>query len=350
MPSRRVKLSDIADQLGVSVSTVSRVLSGQARQYRIGAKTEKAVRLRAAALNFAPSQIARNLRSQSTQSIGLLIPDLSNPFFAGIAHAVTQFAAGQGYTVLLCDSLEQSDREAESVKLLRQRQVEGLIICPVGQRSAPLRTLAETDLPTVLVDRYFDDLALPYVTSDNHRAAQAATEHLIRRGHRRIACLCGLPRTSCNDDRLAGFRAAMSAHGLRIDRSLIVGDGFGRDNGYAHTQQLLDSARPFTALFAFSNLLALGAIDALRATGRAVPEDVSILCFDDHPYADHLATPMTAVAQDNLAMGRRAAERLFARIQNKQKIPHKSLIPTRLIPRASVRDLRKETDHAKHPC
>jgi LacI family transcriptional regulator len=134
----------------------------------------------------------------------------------------------------------------------------------------------------------------------------------------------------------------MKSHGLRIDKSLIVGDGFGRDNGYAHTQQLLHSARPFTALFAFSNLLALGAIDALREAGRAVPDDVSIVCFDDHPYADHLAAPMTAVAQDNLAMGRRAAEHLFARLRNKQKIPHKTLVSTRLIPRASVRDLRKE--------
>ena len=347
MGIQRVTLRDIADDLGVSVSTVSRVLNGQARQYRIGAKTEKIIRDKAAALNFAPSQIARGLRMQSTQSIGLLIPDLSNPFFAGIAHAVTQFAAQQGYTVLLCDSLEESDREAESVNLLRQRQVEGLIICPVGLHTDPLRALIETGLPTVLVDRYFDDLNLPYVTSDNHRAAAVATEHLIRHGHRRIACLCGLPHTSCNEDRLTGFREAMKSNRLRTDKSLIVGDGFGRDNGYAHTQQLLQSGCSFTALFAFSNLLALGAIDALREAGRRVPEDVSIVCFDDHPYADHLATPMTAVAQDNLAMGRRAAELLFARLQNNRKIPSQSLIPTRLIPRASVRDLTKDVDHAK---
>lgn len=343
MGQPRITLRHIADELGISVSTVSRVLNGQARRYRIGAKTEKAVRARAEALNFAPSQLARSLRSQSSQSIGLLVPDLSNPFFAGIAHAVTQHAAQQGYTVLLSDSLEQSEREAESVRLMRQREVEGLIICSVGQRSAPLRALAETGLPTVLVDRYFDDLALPYVTSDNHRAAAGATEYLIRRGHHRIACLCGLPRTSCNDDRVAGFRAAFESHDLRLDRSLIVGDGFGRDNGYHHTRRLLESGKPFTALFAFSNLLALGAIDALREAGRAVPDDVSVVCFDDHPFADHLATPMTAVAQDNLAMGRRAAEHLFARLQNRRKIPHKTLIRTRLIPRASVRDLSHET-------
>jgi LacI family transcriptional regulator len=197
------------------------------------------------------------------------------------------------------------------------------------------------DVPVGLVDRYFRGLSIPYVTSDNAAGGFQATDYLLRRGHRRIGVLQGLAHTSVNEDRLMGYHQALRRYGVSDDPSLIAGDSFSQASGYESTKQLLSRHPDISALFAFSNVMALGALNALAEAGLGVPRDISLLCFDDHPYAAHLATPLTAVAQSLTHIGQKATACLFQQLQASDEQPtgESVLLPTKLVERASVADI-----------
>jgi LacI family transcriptional regulator len=333
-------LQHIADQSGLSVTTVSRVLSGQASRYRISKQTETAVRKLASESSFVPNQLARGLRLKKTLTIGLVIPDISNPFFAGIAHQVILGTRKHGYSVILCDSQDDTELEVQSLALLQSRNVEGVVLCPTGQSDQHLAAYVGGRLPIVLVDRFFPHLPLPYVSSDNVSGARQATELLITSGHRRIACLQGLRGTSPNESRVLGYKEALAQHHLPIEENLIVGDSFTEPSGYIETKLLLRTEPGVRAILALSNLNGLGAIRALTEEKRRIPDDVSIISFDDTPYFSYLATPLTAVAQANSEMGEVAVKLLFDQIQS----PHRQtkggiLLPTTLVVRQSVKRL-----------
>jgi LacI family transcriptional regulator len=334
-------LQRIADHSGVSASTVSRVLSGQASRYRISGKTELAVQKLAKEFSFVPNQLARGLRLKKTLTIGLVIPDISNPFFAAIAHQVIVGTRKHGYSVILCDSQDDAELELQELALLQSRRVEGVVLCPTGQSGQHLAAFAEGRLPIVLVDRFFPDLPLPYVSSDNASGARQATELFITSGHRRIACLQGLRGTSPNESRVRGYREALAHHHLPVEENLIVGDSFTEQSGYIETKLLLRTEPEVKAILALSNLNGLGAIRALTEEHRRIPEDVSIISFDDTPYFSYLATPLTAVAQASSEMGEVAVKLLFDQIQS----PHRQtkggiLLPTTLVMRESVKRLQ----------
>jgi LacI family transcriptional regulator len=333
-------LQKIADQSGVSVSTISRILSGQAGRYRISKTTEATVRALAKQINFVPNQLARALRLKKTLTIGLIIPDISNPFFAGIAQQVALGTERHGYSVILCDSQGSAELEIKSLALLQSRNVEGVVLCPVGQSAKHLTDFMEGGLPMVLVDRFFPDASIPFVSSDNASGARQATEYLIAKGHRRIICLQGLRGTSPNEFRLRGYREALAAHHIPVDQSLIVGDSFSEQSGYIETKLLLRTQPDAKAILALSNLNALGAIRALVEDRRKVPDEMSIISFDDPPYAPFLSPPMTTIAQSYSEMGAVAVKLLFDQIQFPQK-PTKGgiLLPTTLAVRQSVRKL-----------
>lgn len=336
----RPTLKAIAKQLGISVTTVSRALNGKAEAYGISKKTEAAVLRAAKEMHFSPDPLARGLRLNRTLSIGLLIPDISNPYFAEIARNVEMAARREGYSVILCDSQESTQLEIESLTLLRDRKVDGLVIAPVGQSAAHLEELQDGSLPLVVIDRYFPNLKLPYVVSDNYRGAMEATGHLIDRGHRTIACVQGLAGTSPNRERVRGYRTALKDHGIEPDDSLVAGSSFGQENGYVHTKLLLGKKKGITAILALSNLITLGVLRALAEEGLSVPGDISVICFDDQPYCAYLNAPMTTVDQDNERMGQIAVRLLFEQIQSRGRFSGEGIVlPTRLIERASVRQI-----------
>ncbi len=337
-------LKAIASRLGLSATTVSRSLSGQGARYRISPGTQDAVRRLAARLGFSPDPIARGLRLKKTGTIGLVIPDVSNPFFARIAHCVTVAAGEQGHSVLLADSQERTPLEIEAIATLLRRRVDGLIVCPVGLSDAHLTAVGRGRVPLVLVDRYFPRRTLPSVTSDNAGGARAATRHLLAAGHRRIGVLQGLPGTSTNRDRLAGHRAALSSRRVRHEPSLVAGETFLEESGYRAAKRLLRTRSRPTALFALGNLIALGALRAIRELRLDIPGQLSFVAFDDHPYADHLATPVTTVAQDADALGRIAADALFSMLQGQPAKIGRHVVPTRLVCRSSVRPIRPSTE------
>ncbi|UCG58116.1 MAG: LacI family DNA-binding transcriptional regulator [Phycisphaerales bacterium] len=336
----RATLKDIAERLGISVTTVSRILNGRADRYRISDKTAKAVFKVARELNFSPNPLARGLRLNKTQTIGLVIPDISNPFFASIARNVESEARKRGYSVILCDSEESIDLEIESLALLQSRKVEGLVVSPVGTADSHLRKFESANLPIVIVDRHFPDVSLPFVASDNFGGALEGVNHLVENGHRNIACIQGLRCTMPNNERVRGYRAALENHNIPFDESLIVGNSFGEENGYIESKLLLKKRRDVTAVLALSNLISLGVLRALGEEGLRVPDDISIVSFDEQPYSAYLATPMSTVGQNSVEMGQIAVKLLFSQIESPH-LSHKEgiLLPTTLIKRESVKKL-----------
>jgi LacI family transcriptional regulator, galactose operon repressor len=337
MKNNNITLKSIADQLKVSVTTVSRVLNGKSDTYRISKETKRRILNAAKELNYSPNQLARGLRLQKTHTIGYIIPDISNPFFSSIAKTVEKSARKFGYSIILCDSEENTEMEISLLQLMLNRKVDGLIISPVGIEVSHLIDLSKKKIPVVLLDRYFPDLDLPFVTSDNYQGAFEAVSTLFDYGHRRIACIQGLRRTSPNNDRVKGYLDAHRKNNIPIDQSLIVGDSFGEENGYIETKLLLKKKDIPTAIFAVSNLISLGSIRAITEEGLRIPDDISMISFDDQPYSRFLATPMTTVAQQSAQIGQIATKILIDQIESNSQIEPKGIfLPTSLIIRDSI--------------
>lgn len=331
-----VTLNDIAEQAGVSVSTVSRVLSGKAEQYRISESTSARVERTAGELNYRPNHLARGLRLNKTNTIGLIAPDISNPFFASIIKRVQSIAYGTGYSLFVCNTDENPDLEVEHVNLLFKNRVDGLIAMPVGQAYDHFADWQEKGLPLVLLDRCFDDFTAPSVVVDNYSGAYGAVEHLIEYGHERIAMIQGLPGTYTNTERLRGYRDALRAHGLPVDESLIVGSDFREENGYIETKLLLNRDQPPTALFATSDLITLGVLQVLDEEQRRIPDDLSVLTFDDFDFAPYLRCPLTAVRQPKSMMGEMAVKLLMGQLEHGDHEARRIVLKTKLYARASV--------------
>ena len=342
---KRTTLIVIAEQLGLSPTTVSRVLSGKSEKYRISTKTAQRVRELAKKLDFTPNQAARSLRTQRTSTIGVVVPDISNPYFASVVRSIATEAQHHGYSILLGDSRDTIDLEADAVQLIRSHSAAGMILCPVGTSSEHLVDSVATPsgaggTPTVLIDRNLPELNIPFVGSDNFTGAKEATTYLLERGHRQITCLKGLRKSTPNEERLRGFQAAYKEFGVECDPQLIVGSDFGDQSGYIETKLLITSGVKFSAIFAMSNMIALGALRALAEERLRVPNDVSIIAFDDQPHAPYLAAPMTSVAQQNREIGQIAVRLLLEQMEKEAPIHNGSiLLPTRLIERASVATL-----------
>jgi LacI family transcriptional regulator len=332
-----VTLEHVARAAGVSTSTASRALAGKARECRISEKTEKAILQAADGLGFQASHVARSLRTQRTGLIGLLVPDASNPFFAGIARKATYFAERQGLATLLADSHDSIEHEKDLLKHLLSRQVEGLIVCPIGSSSNHLRPLEQSGTSAVVVDRWFAGIHLTTVTSENEQGAFAGASAIIEKGHRQIGCLQGRPGTSTNDERLNGFNAALRGNGIEPNSAYVHGYDFSEESGYSATCELLDEHPQLTALFALSNQNALGALRAFGERDLKVPRDISLVTFDDAPFAEYLASPLTVIRQDIEAIGRVAAELLIEQIRTGNKpeqLVHR--LPVELVMRESI--------------
>ncbi len=332
-------LKEIAVALSVSESTVSRVMNGVGDKYRIGRTTQQKILSQASAFGYQPNLIARSLRLNKSNTIGLVIPDISNPFFAKIAHSIEQEARAQGYFILLSVSQEDIEQEKEAIHQLMARQIDGLIVSPVGQQKTHLIDVPDNALPMVLIDRCFKGQSQPFVISDNFQGGFLAADHLIQNGHRKIACIQGLRHTSPTMDRLAGMVAAHKNHHLPFDDTLLVGDSFSMENGYESMKKLLSlpsDERP-SAVFAMSNLISLGLLQALHEQGLTIPEDMSVVAFDEHPYSRFLASPMTTVEQDYHQMGIWAVRNLLGQIRQEQSKETQMTIPVRLNVRQSVK-------------
>lgn len=307
-------LATIAARTGFSITTVSRVLGGNAEKYRISADTVQKVLADARACSYSPSLIAQSLRTNRTNTIGLLLPSLSNPYFAEMASVIIRDVNSRGYTTIVMDTMEDAKLYEESASILLSRRVEGIIAVPCGDDASSILDVDQNYLPVVLVDRYYEGVNLPYVTTNNYQGGKNGTEHLIAAGHRKIACIQGVRSSSPNAERVRGYVETMKAAGFEeyID---VVGSEFSIQNGYLETKLLLSGGDRPTALFALSNTIALGALKAIREAGMSIPDDISLLAFDNYAYMDFLEPPVTRISQPVEDMAKLAAKILFDRIE-----------------------------------
>lgn len=337
MPHNRIKISDIAQRTGLSITTVSRVLNGKANKYRIGKESQEKVKKVAKELNYTPNQIAANLRTGRSNTIALIIPSLNNPFFANIASNINNEARDKGYITIVGDSDEDVATEKLILQQLASRSIEGIIIVPCGNKWEHIKELHDQGLPIICIDRYFDNLDIPFVSTDNHHGAYLATRYLIEQGHTKIACIQGVKESTPNKLRIKGYLDALSESD--IEYSLVTGDEFSFHCGYIETKFLLQQKNKPTAIFSLSNTIAMGAMKALKEEKIKIPDDISLITFDDHPYLEYLVTPLSCVAQPITDISKIAIKFLFSEI-NMNKTPlHQILLKPNLNIRESVKRL-----------
>tara|TARA_R110002020_G_scaffold107082_3_gene248900 strand:+ start:1004 stop:2020 length:1017 start_codon:yes stop_codon:yes gene_type:complete len=335
MGNNKVNITDIADKTGLSISTVSRVLNGKAEQYRIGIKSQQKIRKIAKELNYIPNQFAANLKSGKSKTIVLIVPSLNNPFFAEIASNINSEVRKYGYTTMIADSDENISIEKMELKQLLSKNIEGLIIVPCGNQWKHIKILQDQGFPLICIDRYFEDLTIPYVSTDNYEGAYLATKHLIDHGHSKIFCIQGVQKSTPNKLRVKGFKSALNEFG--INSFPIVGNDFSFKNGYIETKLLLKNKQKPTAIFALSNTIAMGCMKAIKEENLLIPQDISLITFDDHPYLEYLATPISCVAQPIAEISRIATKRLFSKIDNLDATLDNILLKPTLKIRESVR-------------
>lgn len=331
-------LKQLAARTGLSVSTVSRILNGKAESARISPATSQRVLEEARKQGIILNTVARGLRLRTTQTVGLLIPDISNPFFAALARQVERASRARNFSVLLGDSEEDSEIEAHNARLMQSRQVDALVVAPVGDRHQHLQALATT-LPLILVDRILPQLAVPSVSADNATGAALAVDHLRQAGHRRIGCIQGHPASSANAARVSGFREAMSSAALDLPHGWISGDDYSIESAQKAAHRLLSGRDRPTAIVAQGNLLALGVLHAARELGISVPQDLSLIGFDDQPWVEWISPPLTTIVQPVEKLGSTAMELCFQRLDQSTTTaepPTQIVLPMTLVSRQSV--------------
>jgi DNA-binding LacI/PurR family transcriptional regulator len=267
-------------------------------------------------LQYRPNALARGLVTRRSHSIGLVIADVVNPFFPPLVRGVEDAAAARGYNVILCDTDEDPARERAVISILLQKQVDGLILCASRTPTSFLKGLADGGVPLVLVNRVLAHRRAAAVVLDGAEGGRRATAHLLSLGHRRIAYLAGPVASFSHRTRLQGYREALVAQRVSFDPALVTGGGvasiaLGREAMAA----LLALTRPPTGVVAFDDLMAIGALEALRQRGARVPEDVAVVGFDDIDLAAYLDPPLTSVAQPKNEMGKLATNRLLDMVE-----------------------------------
>lgn len=329
------RLQDVADAAGVSASTVSRVIS---RPELVNPETRARVERMITELKYHPSRVARRLRVETggTSLIGLLIPDIQNPFFADLARGVEDAAREHGYALFLGNSDEDSDQESRYLDVMRAESVDGLILPPVSGAEATVRGLVDDGIPVVCVDRRLPRTIVDTVVIDNERGAREATQHLVGLGHRRIGFIVGRPELSTSEERRRGYRQALVAAGIELDPALVREGDSRQASGRRLATELLDAAQPPTALVVGNGLMTLGALETIRCQGRRIPGDVALIGYDDMPGALAFDPPLTVVRQPAHEMGRRALELLLQRIAHPEHGPPQLvMLQPRLVVRGS---------------
>jgi LacI family transcriptional regulator len=306
------------------------------------ALTER-VRMSMTKLDYYPDRVARSLRTQKTHSIGLIISDISNPFFSVLVRGGEDAAAEREYSVIISNTDEDLGKERLYVNVLRQRRIDGMLIAPTGQVDEDLQFLTSSKIPFVFVDRRIEGVAAPAVLSDNIDGAFAATQHLIDYGHTRIGIILGLKGVSTSEERYIGYRKALGAAGLNEEKDLVVRGDFRIAGGIRACNELLDMPSPPTAIFSLNNLTAIGVLCAIRERGLRYPDDISVISFDSPWWMDRVLSPtLTYVRQDPYEIGREAMRRLIVQIES----PHSDedeiaaevvRVPTELVLGESVR-------------
>ena len=324
---------DVAKRAGVSIATVSRVLNDSPHvRPAVKHKVLRAVK----ALNFQPNRTAQRLRARQSKVLGLVISDIQNHFFTSVVRGIEDVAYHNGYSLVLCNSDEDPAKEKLYIDVMRAESVAGVIIASASEAKPHIDDLLDAQIPVVALDRRIKDRRVDSVLTTNAQGAYAAVTHLIGLGHRCIGFI-SLPLTrTTGRERFEGYQRALRENGLPVARARVRISNAKQPGGHAAALDLLTSQPCLTALFAANNLTTLGALDAIRERGLEIPDDISIIGFDDMPWATLLRPPLTAIAQPTYELGQQAAELLLARLKDPGRPVSHVQLNTTLVVRGST--------------
>jgi LacI family transcriptional regulator len=330
---KKVTLSDVAAYSGVSRATISRVLNNNPQVApELRARVLEAVQ----ALGYQPNRAARRLRADSSDILGLIIPDIENPFYISAIRGIQDLASENQMSLLLCNTDEDPAKQQMYLSVMEAEQVAGLIIAPTHVHDGEvLRKFTQSDIPVILIDRRVDCQDFDAVTVDNVSGAYAAVKHLIDNGYTRIAMIGGSPVLSISHERFQGYKDAHAHAGIKMEKMLAKEGGFDAGSGYQLTRELLLSSRRPQAIFAANNLITLGVLRAIRELGLVIPDDIAIVAFDDMPWFSELRPPLTAVSQPTYELGQEAVRLLLRRLDEPDAPFRNVVLQARLIVRES---------------
>lgn len=328
-------IREVARLAGVSVATVSKALNGTGF-----VSEELLARVVAAAnqLGYAPHASARSLRSGASRILGLLVADITNPFFLTLVDALEKRASEACYSVILCNSAEDPERERRNLQLLLSQRADGMILVPTRDSWAGrIAALTRLPFPAILLDRRLDGLDFDSVTIDNRMAGALAAEHLHALGHRKVAVIMGSPEMAIARHRLDGFREAFARHGVFLEESFVEKMAFDEAAAFRAAQRLIARPDRPSAIIATNNHLALGMLRAVADAGLSVPRDLSVMAIDDLPWFDVIRPRVSVVVQPSEAMANRCMETLLERVRpaNGRVLPVEQIV---LEPSLLVRD------------
>jgi LacI family transcriptional regulator len=340
-------LRDVARVAGVHPGTVSRALNPQTRGL-VNEHTARRVLAAAEELGYRPNPIARGLRTNRSNTIGVLVPDLLNPLFAAVVRGIEDGLREAGYTPLIANTDNDAERERTAYEAMSARQVDGFIAATARRDHWLLADRVDTGPKLVLVNRRVDSDAIPAVTGDDHEGVRLAVEHLTGLGHRRIAHIAGAQTIYTGWCRHEGFVDGMRAHGLEVDEGLIVySKAFTEREGARCCGELLERRRDFTAIVAANDLLALGCYDALEQRGLRCPEDVSVVGYNDMPFVHRFRPALTTVRVPHYELGATAAELMLEQLRDVAASPRQLLLDPTLVVRASTAPARGSGEPGK---
>ncbi len=331
----RITINDVAKAAGVSISTVSRAVNSHER--RMSDETQRRVLAAVRELNYVPNRLASGLKRNRSLTLGVIVPNILNPFFTTVVRSVQDFVTPRGYEVLICNTDDDPDREGHALKALLSRQVDGLIVAKCAEDDSVYRRLVTERFPLVLVDRQIPGLSSDVVDVDNFAAAERVVERLLVLGHRRIGIITPtLDHIGSRVFRIEGCRRAMTAHGLDLTSGLLVEVDFHKDSGAKATAKLLSRRFPPTALFVLNTFLAMGALEELQNRKLRMPEQLSFVMVDDPEWAKLMKPKISVVQQPIPEIGRIAARLLMERISQPGKAYESVRLAAEFIEREST--------------
>ncbi len=327
-------IHDVAKRAKVSAITVSRVVN---RSGYVSEETRQRVEIAIKELGYIPNSVSRSLRLKRTHVIALIVSDITNPFWTTVTRGVEDACRAQGFSVILCNTDEQQDKLDEYLRVLLQKRVDGFLVAPTTDHTPALSSVVEQEVPMVFIDREPPHVKASVVRGDSEDGAYQLTEYLINLGHRRIAILSGPEKTTTSQQRIAGYRSAHLAHNMPLDPILIYKGEYNQEHGYHTTRSIFHDVHPQpTAIVAGNSLIAVGVLRAAYELGLHVPEQLSVVSFDDLSLHFSPAPFLTVIDQFPHKMGYTAAELLLDQIKGKET-SEEIVLPVKLIIRQSCR-------------
>jgi len=327
-----ITLKMVAERAGVSVNTASRAINNKSD---INEETKKRVLKVAQELGYVRNATAVALRTKKTGTIGVVIADNRNPFYAEVLNGIEEAAREKNYHIILVNTQRDYQKEEEAINLLLAKRVDGLLIAPVQDRDDDIRNLIMANFPFVIVGRDFENIEMDAVYNDEIKGGFLVTEYLFTKGHKRIAFINGFLHKSPAQGRLEGYKKALKKYGIPLDDALVSVGDIDVENGYERTKQMMKENLDFTAIFAYNDMMAFGAMQAIKEKGLRIPEDIGLVGYDDISFSSLMNPSLTTIRLKKQDLGIESVELLLSRINGSREKMKKIMLNVELIVRGT---------------